>query len=189
MITEFFAHLGGRMEDRVLHMIHATGGSIKEHTDAMLVRASRTVRRGSLIFMLALVGVTLMAVGWVMLNLALHSFLREHFSVAIAHLVVMGINILAGTVLLVVAAKLTLTVDGPMPLPRRRPAAVHRRWPPVHVSPVEASRPVLPEYKQAPLSLAANDIPSALGASIELGILAAQTIPQIVRAFRRPAKQ
>ena len=127
MITEFFAHLGGRMEDRVLHMLHATGGSIKEHTDAMLVRASRTVRRGSLVFMLALVGVTLLAVGWVMLNLALHSFLLEHFSVAIAHLMVMGINLLAGAVLLVVAAKLTLTVDGPMPLPRRRPAGINGR--------------------------------------------------------------
>jgi len=188
MITEFFSHLGGRVEDRVLHMLHATGGSIKEHTDAMLCRASRTVRRGSLVFLLALVGVTLLSVGWVMLNLALHSFLVERFSVAVAHLVVMGINIVAGGVLLIVAAKLTLTVDGPMPLPRRRLAPVHRRWPPLHVSPVESQKPMLPDYKQASLGLPAGDITSALGATIELGILAAQTIPQIMRAFRRPAK-
>ena len=189
MITEFFAHLGGRVEDRLLHMIHSTGGSIKEHTDAMLCRASRTVRRGSLIFLLAIVGVTLLAVGWVMLNLALHSFLVERISVAVAHLVVMGINIIVGGVLLIVAAKLTLKVDGPMPLPRRRLAPVPRRWPPLHVSPVEAPRPMLPDYKQANLGLPAGDITSALGATIELGILAAQTIPQIVRAFKRPAKQ
>lgn len=189
MITEFFAHLGGRVEDRLLHVLHTTGGSIKEHTEAMLCRASRTVRRGSLIFLLALVGVTLLAVGWVMLNLALHSFLVERLSTAVAHLVIMGINIIAGGIILIVAAKLTLTVDGPMPLPRRRLAPVHRRWPPLHVSPVESARPMLPDHKQASLSLPAGDITSALGATIELGILAAQTIPQIMRAFRRPAKQ
>ncbi len=189
-MSEFLAGLGGKVEERLLHIIHTTGGSIREHADVMLCRASRTIKRSSVVMMLAVVGVGLLIVGWVMLNLALHTFLAERISLPVAHLVVMGLNILVGGILLIVAAKLTLTVEGPPAL--RRTAmprtAMPRRWPPAHVPAIEMRRAVLPEPKPQPqlLALPPSDLQSAVGAAFELGMLAAQTIPQLVKALRKP---
>ena len=182
-MSEFLAGLGGKVEERLLHIIHTTGGSIREHADVMLSRASRTVKRSSVVMLLAVIGVGLLIVGWVMLNLALHTLLAERTSIPIAHLVVMGLNIVVGGALLIIAAKLTLTVEGPATL--RRPSAP-RRWPPAHVPVVEMRRAVLPEPKPQLLALPPNDLQSAVGAAFELGMLAAQTIPQLVKALRRP---
>lgn len=186
-MSELLSGLGGKVEERLLHVIHTTGGSIREHADVMLCRASQTVRRGSVIMTLAIVGVGLIVVGWVMLNLALHTFLATQLPVALAHLIVMGLNVLGGAVLLIVAAKLTLTVDGP-PVPRRSPT--HRRWPPVHVPAIETRRAALPEPSPAPrpqlLALPSSELQEAVGAAFELGLMAAQTIPQVVKALRKP---
>lgn len=184
-MSEFLAGLGGKVEERLLHIIHTTGGSIREHADVMMCRASRTIKRSSVVMMLAIVGVGLLIVGWVMLNLALHTFLAERISMPVAHLVVMGLNILVGGVLLIVAAKLTLTVEGP---PVMRRSAAPRRWPPAHVPSIEMRRAVLPEPKPQPqlLALPPSDLQSAVGAAFELGMLAAQTIPQLVKALRKP---
>lgn len=186
-MSELLARLGGKVEQRVLHVLHSTGGSIREHADVLLCRASRTARRGSLVMMLAGVGVALLAVGWTMLNLALHGFLAARFSSTVAYLVVMGLNGIAGGVFLIVAIKLTLGVDGPLPMPRRSPAP--RRWPPAHVPMVELRRAQAAEPKPELLALPPSELESALGATFELGMMAAQTLPLLMRALRKPSER
>lgn len=186
-MSELLARLGGRVEQRLLHILHSTGGSIREQADVLLCRASRTARRGSLVMVLAGVGVAMLVVGWAMLNLALHGLLAARFSATVAYLVVMGLNVLAGGVLLVAAVKLTLGVEGPPPLPRR--SAPPRRWPPAHVPMVELRRVQVQEYKPQVLALPPSELESALGATFELGMLAAQTLPQLLRALRRPLER
>jgi hypothetical protein len=180
------ARLGGKVEQRVLHILHSTGGSIREQADVLLCRASRTARRGSLVMMLGGIGAALLVVGWAMFNVALHGFLTARSSATVAYLAVMGLNVIAGGGLLIVAIKLTLSVEGPPPLPRRSPAP--RRWPPTHVPMVELRRAQAPEYKPQVLSLPPSELESALGATFELGMMAAQTLPLLMRALRKPSE-
>lgn len=167
---------GGRLERRFLHALSSSGNVVQKRADVMMGRASRTVRRGSLVLAIGWLGLVGFAAAWVMFNLAMYGWASARWSTVTAYFVLMGINALGGGLLLLIAALLA-SRSKKQPGSRRARDLRHARS--ADGQPLLAAAPLEP----AP---PADSIESALGSAIELGLLAAQTIPQIVRAFRKP---
>jgi hypothetical protein len=176
--------LGKRIEHRVVHTAHRGGWVLQQHANAIVCRAARTVRRSTIVLMLVVLGAALITAAWVIANLALHSWLVRVGSVASANLTIAGLNLLVGAVALVVASVLSAVPPVPVPvgLPRRlrRRSLAPRISHPIEVVPP----PSASAYAEPTPTAQESELTNALGASIELGILAARTLPQIVRVFR-----
>ena len=171
----------GRVERRFLHALSSSGGVVQKRADVMVGRASRTVRRGSFVLALGWLGLLFFAAGWVMFNLAMHGLVSARWSVVTAHFVAMGINLLGGSLLMLVAARLAPTVEKKLH-GSRRPSSAR-----------DGARSQLLDAQGQPSRLSdpcppPDSVEGALGAAIELGVLAAETIPQIIRAFHKPKR-
>ena len=183
-MSDALTTLGNRVEERFLHAVDSTGGIIQHRADLLLGRASQVVRRSSIILIVGLVGVSLLVGAWVMFNVALHTFLATHWSLALAHTVVAGVNFLGGGGLVGAALALTPHSPEPPPPPRRRMYFRHHgvRG---HSPSANGHIPVLAAAAQPRLNSSADNLENALSATVELGMLAARTIPQLVRVLRR----
>lgn len=173
--------LGSRVEQRFVHALSSSSGVIQKRANGWLGRASRTVRRGSVVLALGWLGLALFSAAWVMFNLALHAWLVARGSVVTAHLVAMGVNLGGGALLILTAALLAPSVEKQLHGRQRRTQAnaddrAHAQ------AQMDKERPVL---LAAPAEPAPDSLESALGAAIELGMFAARTIPQIVRSLRK----
>jgi hypothetical protein len=170
--------LGKRIEHRVVHTAHRGGWVLQQHANAIVCRAARTVRRSTIVLMLVVLGAALITAAWVIANLALHSWLVRVGSVASANLTIAGLNLLVGAVALVVASVLSAVPPVPVPvgLPRRlrRRSLAPRISHPIEVVPP----PSASAYAEPTPTAQESELTNALGASIELGILAARTHPR-----------
>lgn len=162
---------GGQVEQRLRYVLDSSSGTGQKRADGLLDRAAQTVRRGSIVLAVGWLGLVFFAVAWVMFNLAMHGWVAARWSVITAHFVAMGINLVGGGILILVAALLTPNEERKSPQPTRDD---------------EAHSALLAAPEPGP---AEGSIESAIGSAIELGLVAAQTIPQIVRAFRKPRRE
>jgi hypothetical protein len=135
-----------------------------------------------MLLVVGLLGISQLVGAWVLFNLALHGWLTAHGASSWAHSAEAGLNLIVGICLLLGAV--LLTPHAPEPLPRRR-GPVRQYWRRGHAAAGEG-RPALLAAAAPPVPAPALDsLEGALSATIELGMLAARTLPQLVRVLRR----